>query len=103
MKHYLAIPLAFMLCASLPACHYFHAYRVPVQQGNELSADKVNQLKKGMSKQEVINLLDESILVDTFNKDRWTYVYTKETQHVEYTETRVVLYFVNDRVTRIER
>ena len=51
-------------------------YRIPIQQGNLVTQEMVNQLRPGMTKQQVRYLLGTPLLIDTFNEDRWEYLYT---------------------------
>jgi outer membrane protein assembly factor BamE len=51
-------------------------YRIPIRQGNLITQEMVNELKPGMTKQQVRYLLGTPLLVDTFNEDRWEYLYT---------------------------
>ena len=51
-------------------------YRIPIRQGNLITQEMVNELKPGMTKQQVRYLLGTPLLIDTFNEDRWEYLYT---------------------------
>ena len=51
-------------------------YKIDVQQGNTLEAEKVAQLKTGMNKQQVQFLIGTAMLKDPFHPNRWDYVYT---------------------------
>ena len=51
-------------------------YKVEVVQGNFVSKEQVEQLKPGMSRQQVRELLGTSLLTDVFHANRWDYVFT---------------------------
>jgi outer membrane protein assembly factor BamE len=51
-------------------------YRVNVQQGNVITGEYVRKLHKGMTKDMVCELLGPPVLMDPFNDNRWTYIYT---------------------------
>lgn len=71
--------LVFVLCTalSLSACSLFPPpYKVPVTQGNLITQEQLSQLQVGMSKFQVIYLLGNPMLKDTFKPDEWHYVYT---------------------------
>ena len=53
-------------------------YRIPIQQGNLITQEMVNELRPGMTKQQVRYLLGTPLLIDTFNEDRWEYMYTSK-------------------------
>lgn len=82
-------------------------YSIPVRQGNLITQRMVNELKPGMSKQQVRFLLGTPLLIDTFHNDRWDYLYThKPSSQLSFTEAetekkRLELHFENDRLRKI--
>ncbi|MGB6975879.1 MAG: outer membrane protein assembly factor BamE [Gammaproteobacteria bacterium] len=76
-------------------------YRPPIQQGNILNQAAVNQLRVGMTSQQVETLLGRPVLKDTFNPGRWTYVYTYRPSRGAYQQKQVILYFRGNRLVRI--
>lgn len=53
-------------------------YHAPVYQGNLLEAKNVEQVKPGMSKQDVVALLGTPSVADPFHMQRWDYVATEQ-------------------------
>ena len=51
------------------------AYRIYVEQGNIVTEKMVGQLKPGMTRQQVRYILGTPLLEDSFNQDRWDYIY----------------------------
>jgi outer membrane protein assembly factor BamE len=78
-------------------------YQPPVQQGNVLKPEAVNQLRVGMSTQAVEALLGRPVLQDTFKPGRWTYVYTYRPSRGAYQKKQVILYFHGNRLEHILR
>ena len=80
-------------------------YRIPIQQGNLVSQEMVNELKPGMSKQQVRYLLGTPLLIDTFQDDRWEYLYTNrpgsKSLTVDIEKKRLELLFKNGRLQKI--
>ena len=68
----LILTLALFGCAS---CQHMGAYTPPVQQGNELRLADVSRIKVGMPQNTVAKLLGQPVLIDPYNKRKWTYVY----------------------------
>ncbi len=67
--------LAFLsACSSLKA-DFWNEYKIDIQQGNVLSQDAVSQLKPGMTKAQVQQLLGTPSLKDIFHQNRWDYPY----------------------------
>ena len=77
-------------------------YRVDVQQGNVLNEDMLAQLAPGMEKHKVRFALGTPILIDTFNQDRWDYIYTYSRGGGDIEQRRITLFFEDDRLARIE-
>ena len=77
-------------------------YRQPVFQGNLLETKNVEQLKEGMSRQQVFSLLGSPPVADPFHQNRWDYV-ASERRRVGKTEVKnLTLWFEGDSLTRWE-
>jgi outer membrane protein assembly factor BamE len=50
-------------------------YRINIQQGNFLDQAAVEQVKAGMTRSQVRYLLGTPMVADSFNKERWDYIY----------------------------
>ena len=85
-------------CSNAP----FGVYRVDVQQGNVLTEEMLAQLSPGMEKRKVRFLLGTPLLVDTFNQDRWDYIYTIARGGGTIGRRQVTLFFEDERLARIE-
>lgn len=77
-------------------------YRLDVQQGNVITQEMVDKLEPGMDKPKVEFILGTPLVTDVFNRDRWDYVYTFKPGGGEMTERRLILFFENERLVRIE-
>ena len=77
-------------------------YRIDVQQGNVLSEDMLARLSPGMEKRKVRFLLGTPMLIDTFNQDRWDYIYTYSRGGGIVEQRQVTLFFEDERLERIE-
>ncbi len=80
-------------------------YRIPIQQGNLITQEMVNELRPGMTKQQVRYLLGTPLLIDTFNEDRWEYLYTNRPGSrragAPTEQQRLELLFDNGRLMKI--
>jgi len=78
-------------------------YRMDIQQGNLLDADQVDQLEVGMTRSQVRFLLGTPMVIDSFDANRWDYVYSLRRGHSrKVTKHHLVVWFDGDAVTRIE-
>jgi len=50
-------------------------YRLNVEQGNIVNQEMVDKLRPGMSRRQVRFVLGTPLIEDSFNLDRWDYVY----------------------------
>lgn len=95
--------LISVLCLSiaLSSCSYFHVYTPTVDQGNNLSQEDINQLKPGMSKEKVIEILGDPVLNPEFSKNELHYVYYIKPGYSQKREQQLILYFINEKLVKI--
>ena len=92
--------LALCLTAGASAC----VYRINIQQGNFLDQAAVEQVKVGMTRSQVHYLLGTPMVADSFNKERWDYIYYLKkgrTKHVD--SRRVTVYFDGEKVAKLDK
>ncbi len=89
---------------SLGGCSYFQfpgVYKLEVQQGNIIEQEMIDQLKPGMTKRQVKFVMGSPLVTDTFDQDRWDYVYTVATRTGEYKKEHVSIIFKDDKLVEI--
>ena len=94
--------ILLVLSASLAACSYSPLFRVPVLQGNVVTAEKVKQLEIGMTPRQVQFLLGTPLLENKFGEDRWDYVYYYRDPRGVERESQLSLFFREQTLARIE-
>ncbi|MEY3476609.1 MAG: hypothetical protein RLY65_1009 [Pseudomonadota bacterium] len=52
----------------------FSPYRTTVQQGNYITQDQLEQIRAGMTRNQVQFVLGQPLLINSFRDDRWIYV-----------------------------
>ena len=78
-------------------------YRMDVQQGNLLDAEQIDQVEVGMTRSQVRFLLGTPMVIDSFNPDRWDYVYRLQRGHKrKIAKHHLVVWFEGDKVARVE-
>lgn len=77
-------------------------YTVPVRQGNYVDPAMAGQLRPGMTRQQVQQLLGAPLIADPFHQDRWDYYYhfSKGGRTVE--QRHLVLHFRGETLDRID-
>ena len=77
-------------------------YKTPVQQGNILKQEDIDEIKPGMSKQQVVILLGTPTVADPFNQDRWDYINTTKVKGEFKKLKKFSLFFENNELVRTE-
>lgn len=78
-------------------------YKIDVQQGNVVTQEMLAQLQRGMDKKKVNFVMGTPIIQDTFNADRWDYIYTfKEGGSSTVERRRVTLVFLDEKLDHVE-
>lgn len=76
-------------------------YKIDVEQGNIITQEIVDQLKPGMSRRQVRFILGTPLVEDTFNEERWDYVYVKRNGVDVLSETRLQVEFEGDSLKNV--
>lgn len=101
LKHHIITGI-IGICLTLTACHHgLTVYRMDVQQGNVITKKMRRQIHLGMSKQEVEAALGHPVLVDTFNNNRYNYVYSFRRGSGLKDHYKLTVIFRNGEVVRI--
>ena len=74
------------------------AYKIDIQQGNVVTQSMVDQLELGMTRAQVQYIMGTPLLQDTFDRNRWDYVYSHQPSDQAREQRTVTLFFDNDRL-----
>jgi outer membrane protein assembly factor BamE len=85
----------------LSQCASYDFSRRVVQQGNLITAQKLQRLRIGMSKNEVATIMGTSLISQMFNENRWDYAYTWRKGMGRLEKRTLVLYFKHGRLHRM--
>src|SRR5450755_666370 len=92
------------LCLSLAVGASACVYRINIQQGNFLDQAAVEQVKVGMTRSQVHYLLGTPMVADSFNKQRWDYIYYLKKGHTKHVDSRrVTVYFDGEKVAKLDK
>ena len=91
----------FMLagCSAIPTLSFPGVYRIDIPQGNIITQEMVDQLRPGLNKNQVIFILGTPLIRDTFDQDRWDYVYSFLPGGGERAQERITVFFENNQLT----
>lgn len=76
-------------------------YRPDITQGNVVTREMADQLRQGMSREQVRFMLGTPLLASVLHEDRWDYVYHLKRGRTGETQTRRLTVFFKDN--RVER
>lgn len=85
-------------CSSL---EFPGVYRLPIDQGNIITQEMVDQLEIGMSRSQVEYVMGTPLIRDSFSPDRWDYVYTLNKEGKPAERHQLSAYFQGDKLVRI--
>ncbi len=99
------ISLLLTACASSEGERRFRllpgVHRFPIQQGNVVTQDMIDQLQPGMTRSQVRYVLGTPLIADTFDQSRWDYLYTVRQPSGKRLREYVAIYFEGDRLVGI--
>jgi len=101
MYRFLSIILLTVLVSSCSVVDPW-IYKINKQQGNITKQKQVDKLEIGMTKEQVQFIMGTPMSVDSFNTDRWDYIYTYKPGHSELTRNNLTLTFADNQLIKIE-
>lgn len=89
-------------CIWLVACgslQFPGVYKLAIEQGNVVTQEMVDKLKPGMSKSQVEFIMGSPLIKDSFNSDRWDYVYSLRQSDQERKQQRLTVFFKEGKLS----
>ena len=86
-------------CGSVTSFAFPGVYRLNIPQGNIITLEMVDQLRPGLTKRQVNFILGTPLVKDTFDQDRWDYLYSFQPGGGERVQERLTVFFENDQLT----
>lgn len=68
--------VALGLAVAVSSCALPRVYKVTIQQGNVITQKMVDDIKPGMTPEQVAYIMGEPVMRNPFDENRWDYVYT---------------------------
>ncbi len=99
------LALCAALCTMSCSINQFPGiHKIEIEQGNRFTAEQVQRLELGMSKQTVANIMGGLPIVKSeFSAERWDYVHTIESDSKPYRVKHISLQFNDGRLSAIKR
>lgn len=80
----------------------FSPYRIDLPQGNYITADMLEKLRPGMTREQVRLVLGSPLLQPLFRADRWDYVFAYRFASGRTEVRRVAIFFKDDLIATIK-
>ncbi|ERS90815.1 MULTISPECIES: outer membrane protein assembly factor BamE [unclassified Halomonas] len=84
-------------------CSYFGVYKRDIPQGNLVTAEMVEQLRPGMTRDDVIYVMGRPLLEAPFDANQWDYLFYLDKAYAGVERRRVTLTFDGNRLVDIQR
>jgi outer membrane protein assembly factor BamE len=94
--------LAFLVLTAALASGCMAIYKQPVFEGNLLDKANVDQLKQGMTRDQVVALIGSPAMTDPFHHQRWDYVASARRGHHRAEVKDLTLWFDGDTLSKWE-
>lgn len=98
------IVLISLAIALLSACGFIGfpgVYKINVEQGNIVTPEMAAQLKPGMTRRQVKFILGTPLIQDTFDQNRWDYLYSKRNGSKVLSESLLTVEFDGDLLANV--
>ena len=93
---------SFLLLAGCETTPYPFLYKQPITQGNIISNAQIQQLKLGMTKDQVVQLLGSPVLSNAMTDNRWDYIYTQRLRNGNtLVKQHLIVCFANNELARV--
>ncbi len=100
----IGIGLTLAACSSADRTRsgFLEPYRISIPQGNYVNQQMLDQVREGMSRDQVKLALGSPLLTDAFHPERWDYIFRFQYANGETQLRRVTIRFQDDRVSAIK-
>ncbi|MEZ5572040.1 MAG: outer membrane protein assembly factor BamE [Halioglobus sp.] len=98
------IMLISLAVALISACGFVGfpgVYKINVEQGNIVTQEMADQLKPGMNRRQVKFIMGTPLIEDTFNDNRWDYLYVKRNGAKVLSESHLTVIFDGDVLVNV--
>ncbi len=95
---------AATLALSLSGCSAIYdmiVFQIDVPQGNFVEESQVDKLSLGMTKEQVTYVMGSPMLVDSFDNDKWYYIYYLKPGGEPSEQSQMELIFFNGKLARV--
>ncbi len=78
---------------ALAGCSFPGVYKIDIPQGYVVTQDMIDQLRPGMTRRQVRFIMGNPLIQDTFNTNRWDYLYSLQPGGGKRQQERMSIFF----------
>ncbi|MCV6603742.1 MAG: outer membrane protein assembly factor BamE [Porticoccaceae bacterium] len=97
------LSLFALLLITIAGCKNFAfpgVHKIEIEQGNIITQEMVDQLQPGMTREQVRFVLGTPLVADTFNSNRWDYLYSLDKRKGNKETSRLSVFFDGNSLVR---
>lgn len=95
------ILICIFTASTIVGCTDGLLHRLDQQQGNLVTDRMIEQLKPGMNREQVVFIMGQPILKNSFDSDRWDYIYTFAPRSQTPEKRYITLYFEGGLLSKL--
>jgi outer membrane protein assembly factor BamE (lipoprotein component of BamABCDE complex) len=97
----LTVALGLSACSTVTNTVDRVVYKLPTRQGNVIDQKQLDQLKVGMTRDQVKFVMGTAVATGPFAEDRWDYIGYYKSPRGEISERTVTLYFADNKLSKM--
>ncbi|MFT3931733.1 MAG: outer membrane protein assembly factor BamE [Spongiibacteraceae bacterium] len=97
----IALAASALLLGACSNLEFPWVYRIDIDQGNIITQEMIDQLKPGLSRDQVKFVMGSPLVIDPFHPDRWDYVYTLRKGDGTRKREQLSVYFKDDTLVSL--
>jgi outer membrane protein assembly factor BamE (lipoprotein component of BamABCDE complex) len=98
---YLIVILFTASCSTFSSWHF--PYMMEVKQGNYITEEQFKQLHIGLTKDEVVRIINHPLVEYAFKKDQWDFIYQEYKNNKLVKSYGLSIIFANNRIIAINK
>jgi outer membrane protein assembly factor BamE len=98
----LTVVLGLSACSTVNNTVNRVVYKLPTRQGNVIDQKQLDQLKVGMTRDQVKFVMGTAVATGPFADERWDYIGYYKSPRGEVSERTVTLYFADSKLSKMD-
>ncbi|WP_116964429.1 outer membrane protein assembly factor BamE [Fastidiosibacter lacustris] len=102
MQNRLLISVCLLSVLAFSGCSIFSPYTPPIQQGKILPQNVMQQIKPGMTPEQIKYILGSPDIIDPFDQNQWNYIYSyQQSYDAPRNDKQLILTFKDNKLISV--